>query len=47
MKEKKMYSAPKMERLNLEVEAPIATSYGGGGGAIAPQGGGVPSTYNP
>ncbi len=31
MKAKKMYSAPKMERVDVEIEAPIAASAGGGG----------------
>ena len=36
MKEKKVYYAPKMERVGLEVEAPIAASFGGGGGIHVP-----------
>lgn len=36
MKEKKVYYAPKMERVGLEVEAPIAASFGGGGGIPVP-----------
>lgn len=31
MKVKKMYFAPKMERVDVEIEAPIAASAGGGG----------------
>ena len=31
MKAKKMYLAPKMERVEVEIEAPIAASAGGGG----------------
>lgn len=30
MKEKKVYFAPKMERVEVEIEAPIAISGGGG-----------------
>lgn len=29
MKAKKMYSAPKMERVDVKIEAPIAASAGG------------------
>lgn len=32
MKEKKMYLAPKMERFDVEIEAPIAASYRPSGG---------------
>lgn len=49
MKAKKMYSAPKMERVKVELEAPIAYSPGGGGGGgyIDPiGGGGNPGSWN-
>lgn len=39
MKEKKMYYAPKMERVDVEIEAPIAASAGGGIPTVVGEGG--------